>query len=87
MVAEARRDAVALRTEMVDRAKDEVEKLKNRSTRDIELARRKAVSDLADFATETSFRVARERLERGVSADDHDRLVAAALAEMDGRSS
>ncbi|MBY0586109.1 ATP synthase F0 subunit B [bacterium] len=87
MVAEAKRDAARTAQEMVARAEQEIEKVKSRSIREVELARRKAVHTLAEHATETSVRMAREHLERELSDADHDRLIRLALSEMSGRDS
>ncbi len=85
MVAEAKRDAARTAQEMVARAEQEIEKIKARSIREVELARRKAMNTLAEHATETSIRLARERLERDLNDGDHDRLIRTALSEMSGR--
>jgi F-type H+-transporting ATPase subunit b len=86
MVAEAKRDAARTAQEMVTRAEQEIDKIKARAVREVELARRKAVHSLAEHATETSIRMAREHLERELSEMDHDRLIRVALNEMRGDS-
>jgi ATP synthase F0 subunit b len=86
MVAEAKRDAAVMAQELIVRAEQEIGKIKERSGRDMELARRKAVHWLSEHATQLSLRVARERLEQDLSSADHDELIRVALAEMNGRN-
>lgn len=82
MVEEAKRDAKVTREAMIARAGDEIERIKSRTIRDIELAKRKAIHDLADHATELSMRLAEERLASNTGRADHDRLIEQALEEM-----
>lgn len=82
MVEEAQRDAERTRQEMLARTANEIEQMKNRATRDIALAKRKAIQDLADHATHLSFEVAEKTLTERLDAKSHGRLVAAALADM-----
>ena len=82
MVEEAKRDSVKILQESVTRAREDVERLKGRAGRDLDLVRRKAISRLADHATELSLKIAAERLANNLTADDHDRLISSALEEM-----
>lgn len=82
MVEEAKRDAEHTRVEMVERARQEVDKLRNRATREIELAKRKAIHELSDRVNELSIEVARRNIEHQLNDGVHGRLISAAIAEM-----
>ena len=83
IVEEAKRDAERARRELVQRAGEDLERLKLRARREIELAKRKAIHDLADRGADIAVDVAEQTLRGGMSPADDDRLVQAALSEMD----
>ena len=82
MVEEAKRDAARTRRELVQRAGEDVQRLRLRARREIELAKRKAIHDLADRGAEVAVRVAEQTLLTRMTPADDDRLVQAALDEM-----
>jgi ATP synthase F0 subunit b len=82
MVESAKKDSVKIHQELVTRAREDVEKIKSRAVRDLDLLRRKAVSELANHATELSLKVASERLLNDLTEEDHGRLISSALDEM-----
>lgn len=81
-VAEAKRDAVSLREEMVARARTDIERIAIRADREIDLAHRKAMHDLADAATEQAMKFAVHALSSEMTDTDHDRLVGRAIQSM-----
>lgn len=82
MIEEAKRDAERTRKELVARAANEIELMKRRANREISLAQRKAIQDLADYATDLSFQFAHETLAQRLDAKRHARLISTALQEM-----
>lgn len=85
IVAEAKRDAERLQGEMVRRAAEEAKRLEARAEREMNLAKKKALYELAQKATSLSIESARSALQTELSAQDHDRLIRGALTEIQGR--
>lgn len=75
MLAEGRRDAAVLKQELIEQARQEIERIKARSRRDISLAENAARVELYRSAADLSFRVAERVLQAELRADDHKRLV------------
>lgn len=82
LVAEARRDAERTQKDIVARVHDDVQRLQQRVQREIVLAKRKALDELWQTATELSLETAGRILAVGLSADDHRRLVDQAVADL-----
>lgn len=80
LLAEARRDAEALRQREEERAKAEADKLLERARREIAIAQETAVKDLYERATELSTQVASNILEREINPQDHERLIADSIS-------
>ncbi|MDY7091843.1 MAG: F0F1 ATP synthase subunit B [Acidobacteriota bacterium] len=80
LLAEARRDAEALRLREEERAKAEADKLLERARREIAIAQETAVKDLYAHATELSTQVASNILEREINPQDHERLIADSIS-------
>ncbi len=85
LMAEARRDAEAQKTQMVDKGRTEIEASRNRSLRDIDAARHAAVitlrQEIADVAIQVAEKIVKERLD----AAKHEDLVAQAIDAYEAR--
>jgi F-type H+-transporting ATPase subunit b len=75
MLAEGRRDAAALHDALVEQARQEIDRIKARTTRDIRLAEHAARVELYRLAADRAFVVAQRALENELRPDDHQRLV------------
>ena len=79
MMAEARRDAEAHKTALVEQGRQEIEATRHRATRDIDAARQAAIvavrTQIAEVATTVAEKVLRERLD----ATKQEQLVAQAV--------
>lgn len=82
MVEEAERDAVRVRTEVVDRAKTEAELLTHRVDKEIHLATQKALYELWNTAAVRSAELTEKTLRTRLSPDDHRRLIGSAIDEI-----
>lgn len=82
LVAEARRDAERTQKEIIARVQEDVQRLRQRMQREIVLAKRKALDELWQTATELSLDTAGRILALGLSADDHCRLIDQAVADL-----
>ncbi len=83
IMAEARRDASALREREEARAREEAEKMLERARREIRIATETAVQELYRKATRLTAAAASRILEREISAQDHDRLISDAIASVE----
>ena len=83
IVREGRHDAEAVRRRVEDEAKDEADKIVERARREIEIAKQTAVKELysvsAMLATHAASKIVRQELK----ADDHERLIAESIAELE----
>jgi F-type H+-transporting ATPase subunit b len=79
ILAEARRDADAVRLREETRAKEEAEKLLARARREIEIAKDTAVKDLYAQAARLSTAAASKILARELNPADHERLIAESI--------
>lgn len=79
MLAEARRDAEASGQRIVDEAKQEADRQRERALGDIETAKQVAVSEIADQASELAMRVARSVVGRELNPSDHADLIRQSL--------
>jgi F-type H+-transporting ATPase subunit b len=75
MLAEGRRDAAALRQDLLEQARQEIGRIQARTNRDIALAENAARVELYRTAADLSFGVAERLLRAELRADDHRRLV------------
>jgi F-type H+-transporting ATPase subunit b len=85
IVEEGRRDAEVLKTRLESEARAEGDRLIARARREIELARSEAVRDLYERSAGLATEIAGRILRREVSAADHERLIAEAIEELEGR--
>lgn len=74
-LVEATRDAAVIHQEMVERARQDVQRLKDRLARDIELLRHAAILDLWHRTADLSSQVAERALRERLNDQDHSRLV------------
>lgn len=82
IISEARRDAEALKRDVLEEAKKEVEAVKARGTRDVQLAMDKALEEYHQTLTDMSVAVAGQILGRTLNASDHQDLIAASVAQI-----
>jgi len=75
----------AYREELRTKAEEEVSKMKERALRDIDSAKYAAVTELHGQAAQLASSIASKILEREISADDQQDLVAASLRELSSR--
>jgi F-type H+-transporting ATPase subunit b len=84
MMDGARRDAQQLNDEMVAKAKSEITAERDRLRREIESARDQALSEIWKQTAQLATRVSAKAIRRGLSEEDHRRLVDEALTELSG---
>lgn len=78
----ARQDAQATAEQLIKHAQDEAEAARQRAQRDIASARDQALSEIWQTAAETAVSVAGRVLASELTADDHRRLLDAAIREL-----
>jgi F-type H+-transporting ATPase subunit b len=85
IVDEGRSDAEALKAQIEQQAKDEAQTMIDRAKREIDIAHQTAVKDIyvtsANLATELASRI----LSREISAEDHERLIADSIENIEQR--
>jgi F-type H+-transporting ATPase subunit b len=82
MMDVARRDAQQLNDEMVAKAKSEITAERDRLRREIEAARDQALSEIWSQTAQLATQISAKAIRRGLSEDDHRRLVDEALGEL-----
>lgn len=75
IVAEARKDAEALKNDLLNQARKESEAMKNRSLREVSMARDQALEDIHKQVTEISMVIVAQILERTLKGEDHKKLI------------
>jgi len=85
LLAEARRDADRLKSDIVTTAQTEAEATKNRAIAEIERSRDQALSELFDFVSNNVVGATEKVIGRSLGSEDHNRLVTEALSEMNIR--
>jgi F-type H+-transporting ATPase subunit b len=83
IMAEARRDAEALRHREEERAREEADRLLVRARREIDIATETAVKELYSRATRIATEAASRIIQRELRPEDHERLVADAVAAIE----
>lgn len=85
MLAEARRDGEALKAQLVEHGRTELDAVRTRSLREIEAARAAAIiglrAEVADIATQVAEKIVRQNLD----ARQNDNLVGAAIDAYEAR--
>jgi F-type H+-transporting ATPase subunit b len=82
MMDVARRDAQQLNDEMVAKAKSEITAERDRLRREIESARDQALSEIWNQTAQLATQISAKAIRRGLSEEDHRRLVDEALGEL-----
>lgn len=82
ILAEARRDAAALRQTMLTSTQQEVEATKKRALADIERARDQALTEVFDSVVTNVFKATEQLVGRSVRDDDNDRFVRTAIEQI-----
>lgn len=82
MIAKARADATAVANDLRSRNETELTEMKQRATRDIEAAKRAAITELHAEAATLAASIAGKILQREITSDDQDRLVQESLQKL-----
>ena len=82
LLATARKDAEASGQRIVDAAKEEAERQRERSLNEIETAKKVALSELAGQTSDMAISVAKQVVGRELKSDDHADLIRQALERM-----
>ena len=85
ILAEARRDAEHTKQEIVATAQREAEATKQRAIADIERSRDQALTDLFDFVSTNVVNATEQVIARSLTGEDHERIVADSLAQLNVR--
>lgn len=85
LLAEGRRDAERMRTDIINAAQTEADASKQRAIAEIERSRDQALAELFDFVSGNVVGATERVIGRSLSQGDHDRLVGQALSEMNIR--
>lgn len=86
IIEEARRDAERLRQELRERARSEADTMIKNAERQIELQTTRAVQQLRQEAVELSVTIASKILQRNISKEDNEKLIADALRQIEATS-
>ena len=86
IIEEARRDAERLRQELRERARSEADTMIKNAERQIDLQTTRAVQQLRQEAVELSVTIASKILERNISKEDNEKLIADALRQIEATS-
>ncbi|MBN1344221.1 MAG: F0F1 ATP synthase subunit B [Phycisphaerae bacterium] len=84
---EGRRDAEAVRRKVESEARAEAEAIVKRAKREIEIAQQHAVKEIYEEMADVATKIASRVLEREISADEHQQLVASSLEEIRQKAS
>ena len=82
MIAKAKADAKAAGEELRRKNEEELVRMKQRATQEIESAKQTAITELHDHATELASTMASKILEREISAEDQQRLIEESLDQL-----
>ncbi len=86
IIDEARRDAERLRQELRDRARTEADTMIKNAERQIEAQTTRAVQQLRQEAVDLSVTIASKILQRNISKEDNEQLIADALRQIEAAS-
>jgi F-type H+-transporting ATPase subunit b len=86
IIEEARRDAERLRQELRERARSEADTMVKNAERQIDMQTTRAVQQLRQEAVELSVTIASKILERNISKEDNEKLIADALRQIEASS-
>jgi F-type H+-transporting ATPase subunit b len=85
-LAQARQEGEALRQRIVDEAKEEAVRQRERAVADIESAKQQALTAIAEQTTDVAVRLAKDVVGREVKRNDHDDLIRRAVEQLAGRN-
>ena len=83
IIEDARRDAERLREELRQRAKSEADTMIKNAERQIELQTTRAVQQIRQEAVDLSVSIASKLLQRNISKEDNEKLIADALKQIE----
>jgi F-type H+-transporting ATPase subunit b len=86
IIEEARKDSERLRQELRDRARSEADTMIKNAERQIELQTTRAIQHLRQEAVELSVTIASKILQRNISKEDNEKLIADALRQIEANS-
>jgi len=86
IIEEARRDSERLRQELRERARSEADTMIKNAERQIELQTTRAVQQLRQEAVDLSVTIASKILQRNISKEDNEKLIADALRQIEASS-
>ena len=86
MMVQTRADADRLREEMRQKAKAEAEGIMRNAERQIQLETGRAIQQIRAEAVDLSVSIASKILQRNISKEDNERLIADALKQVEARS-
>ncbi|MGE0703240.1 MAG: F0F1 ATP synthase subunit B [Vicinamibacterales bacterium] len=84
IIAQSRSDADRLREEIRQKARAEANGIVRNAERQIELQTERALQQIRQEAVDLSVMIASKLLQRNISKDDNDRLIAEALRQVEG---
>jgi len=82
MIAKAKSEAKAAGEELRRKNEEELGRMKQRATQEIEAAKQNAITELHDRASELASTMAAKILEREINADDQQRLIEQSLDQL-----
>lgn len=85
LLSEARRDAEKTKQDILATAQKEAEATRTRALTDIERARDNALSEMFELMSNNVVQATEQVLQRGLTGEDHERLVREALSQLDVR--
>jgi len=86
IIEEARRESERLRQELRERARSEADTMIKNAERQIELQTTRAVQQLRQEAVDLSVTIASKILQRNISKEDNEKLIADALRQIESSS-
>jgi len=81
VVAQARREATAAGEQMLERAREEANRERQRALTDIEAAKNAAVAQIADQSANLAFTLARKLIQKELRPEDHTALIRESLEQ------
>ena len=82
LLSQSRAEAAEVRRQIVDAAREEARLSAERAREDVEQAKEKALEDLRDATAHLATDIAGRVLRKGLTAEDHRRLLEESLAEL-----
>lgn len=86
MMAEARRDADSAKERILSEAQDAAQRERDRALADIETAKNKALSELAQKSVDTAVALAGRVVRKEINAEDHAQLIQESLQQFPSRN-